>query len=193
MVTTLSQVEPLPTTLQTVDEFKQWQRQHVTEGSYEFVRGRIIPKPAMKQEEVFIAKFLTRLFTKTAAYQRGDELLPETDSYVDGSRKRVPYLTYLTVEQQETIRQGERAQTRFAIEILSESESFQSVADKVQDYFDGGAELVWYIAPPTDVAIKGKIYVYTSPDETKVYKGTDTVSAAPVIEDFRFVVADLFA
>lgn len=188
MVTTLSQVEPLPTTLQTVDEFEQWQRQHVTEGSYEFVRGRIIPKPAMKQEEVFIAKFLTRLFTKTAAYQRGDELLPETDSYVDGFRKRVPDLTYLTVEQQEAIRGQERARTRFAIEILSESESFQSVADKVQDYFDGGAELVWYIAP-----IKEKIYVYTSPDETKVYKGTDTVSAAPVIEDFRFVVADLFA
>ena len=25
------------------------------------------------------------------------------------------------------------------------------------------------------------------------YKGTDTLSAAPVIEDFQFVVADLFA
>ena len=188
MMTTLSQTEPLPTTLQTVDEFEQWQRQYVTEGSYEFVRGRIIPKPAMKQEEVFIAKFLTRLFTKTAAYQRGDELLPETDSYVDGSRKRVPDLTYLTIEQQESIRSGERARTRFAIEILSESESFQSVTDKVQDYFDGGAELVWYIAP-----VKQKIYVYTSPDETKVYKGTDVLSAVPVIDDFQFIVADLFA
>lgn len=188
MMTTLSQTEPLPTTLQTVDEFEQWQRQYVTEGSYEFVRGHIIPKPAMRQEEVFIAKFLTRLFTKTTAYQRGDELLPETDSYVDGSRKRVPDLTYLTRDQQEAIRGGERARTRFAIEILSESESFQSVTDKVQDYFDGGAELVWYIAP-----VKQKIYVYTSPDEIKVFKGTDALSAAPVIDGFQFVVADLFA
>lgn len=106
---------------------------------------------------------------------------------MDGSRKRVPDLTYLTVDQQASIRQGERARTRFAIEILSESESFQSVTDKVQDYFDGGAQLVWYVAP-----VKQKIYVYTSPDETKVYKGTDTISAAPVIENFQFVVADLF-
>lgn len=188
MVTTLSQTEPLPTTLQTVDEFEQWQRQHVTEGSYEFVRGRIIPKPAMKQQEFFIADFLIRCFAETESYRQRNSLLAESDSYVDGLRKRVPDLAYFTRDQQESIRQGERAQTRFAVEILSESESFQSVADKVQDYFDGGAELVWYINP-----VKQKIHVYTSPDETKVYKGTDTISAAPVIEDFQFVVADLFA
>ncbi|WP_461048894.1 Uma2 family endonuclease [Spirosoma arcticum] len=188
MMTALSQAEPLPTTLQTVDEFEQWQRQYVTEGSYEFVRGRIIPKPAIKQEQVFIADFLVRRFAETESYRQRNSLLPETDSYVDGSRKRVPDLTYLTRDQQEAIRQGERARTRFAIEILSESESFQSVTDKVQDYFDGGAQLVWYVVP-----VKQKIYVYTSPDEIKVYKGTDTLSAAPVIDDFQFVVADLFA
>ncbi len=142
----------------------------------------------MKQEEVFIADFLVRRFAQTESYRLGNSLLPETDSYVDGFRKRVPDLTYLTRDQQEAIRRGERARTRFAIELLSESESFQNVTDKVQDYFDGGAQLVWYIVP-----LKQKIYVYTSPDEIRVYKGTDTLSAAPVIEDFQFTVADLFA
>lgn len=188
MVTTLSPPNPLPTTLQTVEEFDQWQRQHVTEGSYEFVRGRIIPKPAMKQEEFFITDFLTRLFAQTESYRQRNSLLPESDSYVDGVRKRVPDLAYFSREQQEAIRRGERARTRFAIEILSDSESFQDVTDKVQDYFDGGAELVWYIAP-----ISRKIHVYTSPDESKVYKGTDVIAAAPVVADFQFTVADLFA
>ncbi len=188
MVTTAPLSDSLPTTLQTVEEFDQWQRQHVTEGSYEFVRGRIIPKPAMKQEELFIAKFLTRLFTTTDVYRRGDELTPELDSYVDGVRKRVPDLAYFTREQQEAIRRGDRARTRFAIEILSDSETFRDVTDKIQDYFDGGAELVWYIAP-----VNRKIHVYTSPDESKVYKGADVISAAPVVTDFQFAVADLFA
>ena len=180
--------EPLPTTFQTIDEFEKWEHQCGNDGSYEFVRGRIIPKESMKQDELFIVKYLTRLFIKTTAFERGDELIPETDSYVDAHRKRIPDLTYFTIEQQEAIRQGEKASTLFAIEILSDSESHESVLDKLQDYFDGGAQLVWYIVPK-----RQKIYVYTSPDESKAYKGADIISASPVISDFQFMVGNMFS
>jgi Uma2 family endonuclease len=86
------------------------------------------------------------------------------------------------------MRRREKQATRFAIEILSDSESYQDVLDKIQDYFDGGVQLVWYVVPKQQ-----KIYVYTSPDESKAYKGTDVISAAPVVPDFEFTVADLFA
>jgi Uma2 family endonuclease len=193
MITTPSSWEnqsgqSLPTTLHTVEEFEQWQRQQVTQGSFEFVRGRIIPKESMKQDELFIANFLMRIFVQTNYFQKGDILIPETDSYVDGFRKRVPDLTYFTVEQLQAIRQGERIKTAFAIEILWDSETNEDVLDKVQDYFDGGAKLVWYIVPK-----RQKIYVYTSPDESKAYKGADIISAAPVAPDFQFKLADLFA
>lgn len=188
MLATPAQPEMLPTNLQTVEEFEQWERQHVTEGSYEFVQGRIIPKSAIKQDEIFIASFLTRLFISTSSFQKGDELMPKMDSYVDGSRKRVPDLTYFTVSQKEAIRCGERVNTAFAIEILSDSESHQDVLDKIQDYFDGGAQLVWYIVPK-----RQKIYAYTSPDESKAYKGQDLISAAPVVPDMQFTVAEMFA
>ncbi|RRB04448.1 Uma2 family endonuclease [Larkinella rosea] len=180
--------QPLPTTFQTVEEFEQWQRQSVTEGSFEFVRGRILPKESMKQDEIYIANFLLRNFVQTTYFQKGDLLIPETDSYVDGFRKRIPDLTYFTAEQLQTIRRGERVKTAFAIEILSDSETYEDVNDKIQDYFDGGAQLVWYIAPK-----RQKIYVYTSPDESKAYKGNDIISAAPVAPDFQFKLADLFS
>lgn len=175
-------------TLQTVDEFEQWERLHHHEGSYEFVRGRIIEKQDMKQAEYFILKFLTRLFATTAAYAAGDELTPEMDAYVDNVRKRRPDLGYFTLDQINQTRQGIRQKTRFAIEILSDSESHQDVLDKVQDYFDADAQLVWYVIPESH-----KIYVYSSPDESKAYKGADVISATPVLPDFSFVVGDLFA
>ncbi|MCY7359565.1 MAG: Uma2 family endonuclease [Rudanella sp.] len=188
MIAVETSVISLPAHLQTVDEFEQWERSYGHKGSYEFVRGRIIEKKDMKQAEYLLLKFLTRRFTKTAAYERGDELTPEMDSYVDAVRKRRPDLAYFMLEQIENTRTGARQKTRFAIEILSDSESYQEVLDKVQDYFDADAQLVWYIIPENK-----KINVYTSPDFSQAYKGNDLISAAPVLPDFSFRVEDLFA
>lgn len=187
MITTERSVKQLPTNLQSVDEFEQWERQNAHEGSFEFVRGRIIPKPAMKQDEFFITSFLTRLFTSTEAYKQRHELLPEADSYVDETRKRVPDLAYFSWDQLNSIRIGNRVSTLFAIEILSDSESYEDVLDKIQDYFDAGVQLVWYIVPR-----KKRIYVYTSPGESKAFKGADVISASAVIEGFAFKIDDLF-
>ena len=184
----LHELDSLPTHFQTVGEFEAWEWQHNREGSYEFVRGRIIEKKDMKQDEFFVIKFLTWLFTKTVAYQEGDELTPEMDSYIDDVRKRRPDLGYFMLSQIMATRTGSLVKTRFAIEILSDSEYYQDVLDKIQDYFDGGAQLVWYVIPRHQ-----KIDVYTSPDESKAYKGADVISAAPVVPDFQFTVADLFA
>jgi len=188
MVTSLSIAEALPTTLTTVDEFEAWQQQQSFEGSYEFVRGEIIKKESMKQNEVFIGDFLIRQFIRTQLFVKGHTLMAEADSYVDAARKRVPDLTYFTAEQMAQMRQGIRVKTLFAIEILSDSESHEDVLDKIQDYFDGGAQLVWYIAPK-----RQKVYVYTSPDESRAYKGTDVLSASPVIPDLQFTVQEMFA
>lgn len=188
MVAELPANPALPTNLTTVAEFEEWERLHGRHGSYEFSRGRIIEKTDMKQAEYLILKFLTRLFAQTSAYAQGDELTPEMDSYVDGSRKRRPDLAYYTAAQIEATRTGEWQKTRFAIEILSDSESYEDVLEKIQDYFDAGAQLVWYVVPN-----RQKIYVHTSPDTSQAYKGTDVISAAPVVPDFAFTVADLFA
>ncbi len=177
----------LPTDLETVSEFEEWQQQPGNDGNFEFVRGRIIPK-SMKQNEIEIAVFLQNQFSMTTAARQRHLLMPEADSYVDGVRKRIPDLTYFTDGQRQAIRRGERINTLFAIEILSDSETFGDVLDKIQDYFDGGAQLVWYIVPR-----RLEIYAYTSAEESTVFKGQQTITAAPVVPDLQFSVAELFA
>lgn len=176
-----------PSAPQTVAEFEKWLARKKTDANYEFVRGRIIKKPPMKQEELFIARFLMRAFAKTQLYQDGAEMLSEGDAYVDTFRKRIPDLAIFTDEQIREAKTGKRFMPPLAIEILSDSESQNDVLEKVQDYFDAGVQLVWYIAPKQQ-----KIYAYTSPDDIKVYKGQDVCSAAPVVPDFQFVIQDLF-
>lgn len=172
---------------QTVAEFEKWLARKKTDANYEFVRGRIIRKSPMKQEELFIVDFLVRRFVKTAAFEKGDNLLTEFDSYVDSLRKRVPDLAYFSAEQIKKTREGERVMPVFTLEVLSDSESQNDVLEKVQDYFDAGVQLVWYIVPKQQ-----KIFSYTSPDDIKVFKGQDICSAAPIVSDFQFVIDDLF-
>ena len=119
----------LPTRFQTVEEFEQ--RQYVHEGSYEFVRGRIIEKKDIKQLEGFLIKFPNRIFITTSAFQRGDELFQEMDAYVDETRKCRPDLVYFTTEQVQAMRLGQLTPTRFAIEILSDSGSYKDVTNKI--------------------------------------------------------------
>jgi len=154
---------------------------------FEFVNGRIIEKTAIKQEEFYIAKFLSRLFVKTLAYANGDELIVESDSHIDEKRKRIADIGYFTEAQIEAARDGHRFAPALAIEILSPSEKLEEIEEKINDYFDAGVQLVWYISPKQE-----QIYVYTAPADLTILKGTNVCSAAPVLADFSFEVRDMF-
>jgi len=173
----------------TVEEFELWllEQPELADKRFEFVEGRMIEKEGMKQNEVFILKFLSRLFVKTTAYELGGELIGETDSYINNKRKRIPDISFLTVEQIEAARKNEKQTSIFAIEILSPNEILQDIEEKIQDYFDAGTKLVWYISPKQE-----QIYTYTSPTEVKILKGEDVCSATPVLSDFSFSVKDMF-
>lgn len=174
----------------TVAEFEAFldKNSKFADKRFEFVNGRIIEKPAMKQEEFYIAKFLSRLFVKTLAYANGDELIVESDSHIDDKRKRIADIGYFTEAQIEAARDGHRFAPALAIEILSPSEKLEEIEEKINDYFDAGVQLVWYISPK-----QAQIYAYTAPANLTILKGTSICSAAPVLTDFSFEVRDMFA
>lgn len=171
----------------TVAEFEKWVSSRKLKSIYEFRYGNIIKKGGMKQVEFFIAKFLIRLFSKTEAYRKEGELLPESDVPIDEFRKRVANLAYFTENQIVATANGEKAIPSFAIELLSPNDVLEDIEDKIQDYFDAGVQVVWYISPK-----KKLIYVYTSPFDVKIYKGEQICNARPALPDFEFKTEDLF-
>ena len=173
--------------LANVEEFERWLSKKKTDYNYEFVNGQAIKKNPMKQSELPMVQFLTRLFSTTLAYKNYGELIPEADTYIDEYRKRVPDLAYFTADQIKQAAMGIKVVPAFVIELLSDSESFDDVEKKVTDYFDAGVQVVWYINPKTQ-----RIHNYTSPKTITICADNDICSAAPALSDFGFEVRGLF-
>ena len=173
--------------LTTVVEFERWLSKKKTDYNYEFVNGQVFKKQPMKQNELPMVQFLTRLFSKTSAYKNYGELMPEADTYIDEYRKRVPDLAYFTAEQIKQAAIDVKVVPAFVIELLSDSESFDDVEKKIRDYFDAGVQVVWYISPKSK-----RIHNYTSPKNVTICADNDVCSAEPALLDFKFEVRELF-
>lgn len=172
----------------TVADFEAWQSKLKTDYNYEFYYGKIIKKQPMKQNKLEIYQILLEFFMQTKAFLAKGLLYAEADTPIDDFRKRIPDISFYTKEQvTEARKTGKKAVTTFAIEILSDSESADHIETKIQDYFDAGVLTVWYIHPKTK-----KIYVYTSPNDVKIYHSDMIVNAQPALPDFEFPVSKLF-
>ena len=113
---------------ETVAAFEEFlQGEGISDQNFEFYYGQVIEKEAMKQLELFIVKFLTRLFIQTTAFKEGGELVAEIDIPIDEKRKRIADLAFFTEEQIKKTAKGEKVVPSFAIELLSESEHFQEI------------------------------------------------------------------
>ncbi|MEO7311344.1 MAG: Uma2 family endonuclease [Chitinophagaceae bacterium] len=171
----------------TVAEFEVWESKRHSDYNYEFYYGEIIKKPAMKQNELILLRYLNEAFLLTGAYRLSGVLASEVDVFVDEDRKRIPDLAFFTDEQVLAAAKGEKVVSAFAIEILSDSETLRHIEKKVQDYFDAGVQLVWYIT-----AKSKRIYAYNAVNEVKIYSAGESVTAAPVLPDFEIDIDKLF-
>ena len=77
-----------------------------------------------------------------------------------------------------------------AVEIMSPSNSYEKVLEKVEEYFVAGVEEVWVIA----VAVK-KVTIFTGPDEPRIISlaKDDKLKGPGILSDFTLPLEDLFA
>lgn len=70
---------------------------------------------------------------------------------------------------------------------MSKSNTKQEMSRKLDDYFEAGAELVWFFDP-----LSRTVTVFKSPEKFTVLKGAQVLTGGPVLPGFRVKVANVF-
>ena len=74
-----------------------------------------------------------------------------------------------------------------AVEVISPSDTYTAVAEKVDEWLNAGCAMVWVINPRRET-----VEVYQSPEDITVLRGNDMLDGGDVIEGFQCQVQDLF-
>lgn len=169
----------------SVQEFFVLQTQ--SEAIFEYDKGEVIPIESMKNQERILVANILRKFQQTKAYQNFGELLPETDCWLTENQMRRPDIAFFTKEQIKESSENKNPIPDFVIEIISENDTINQVENKTKEYFEAGVKLVWQIFPNFEM-----VRVFTSRKKCYTFFDNDEFDAAPVIEDLRMKVADIF-
>lgn len=73
------------------------------------------------------------------------------------------------------------------VEIISPSNTWREMRDKIDEYFRIGVERVWIVEPE-----RRQVLVYGSPTELDLLRETDTLRGEGVLQEFSLPLAELF-
>jgi Uma2 family endonuclease len=75
-----------------------------------------------------------------------------------------------------------------AVEVISPSNTFEEIHNKLVDYFESGCRLAWVIHPDEQWVL-----VYRQPQPDRLLKITDVLTGEEIIPDFTLALSELFA
>lgn len=153
---------------------------------YEWNDGELIKFTGMNKKQVYIYDVLLDLLYEKG-YKKVGALISEYDTMLSGIQMRRPDIAYLTKEQIQLGRKGKDVIPEFVIEIISETDQFYKIEDKITEYFKAGVKVIWNIVPEHKL-----VYIYTSRKTVKICSDNDICSAEPVLPDFTITVNDIF-
>ena len=158
---------------------------------YEWLDGRVEQtERTMSQTQLFILRNLLAAFRDLLIAGKVEgELLPESDLFFLKNHRR-PDIVWLTNRQIDLISvETSREVPLFVIEVISNTDAYRKVAEKMGDYRAAGVQVVWHIHPNLE-----EVYVFSGSDlrQMTVCKGTDFASAAPVLASFDLPVSQIF-
>ncbi|MCB1189726.1 MAG: Uma2 family endonuclease [Leptospiraceae bacterium] len=171
----------------SLEQYLNWESDE-TEFKYEWDNGILEADFVMKKEETRIYQNISRAFVKTQRYKEGMELIPEVSCYLKIIQKvRIPDISLFSSEQIKTAKDLDDFTPLVAMEILSPSNSSESMEKKTKEYFQAGVELVWQIFPNLE-----QVRIYSSDKDITVCEKEDSCYLGSIVPDFQLTVNNIF-
>jgi Uma2 family endonuclease len=160
---------------------------------YEVVNGKIKELPPMGAPQVGVASRLNGfIFTVTHPKNLGTVVTEMMFRLKEGKPQRRPDVAFVSAERwpvDEDIPAGEAwlVVPNLAVEVVSPSNTFVEIDQKILEYFDAGVKAVWVIATETR-----RVHVYDSPNQSHVLGVDETLLGDPVLPGFKLPLHELF-
>jgi Uma2 family endonuclease len=161
---------------------------------FEVVDGRVVEKSPMGALEVFLASCLLRWLAPFVDEAHLGCVVQEMLFLLEDSPelKRRPDLAFVSAERWPIGKRVPRTEAwdvipDLAVEVISQSNSADEVAGKIEQYFHAGVRQVWVVYPVTS-----KVQVYESPTRVQILQVGDDLQGDPLIPGFRLPLSVLF-
>jgi Uma2 family endonuclease len=161
---------------------------------YEVIDGQIVELPPMgTRQEVTAGILQIKLgyFTDTNGLGRTvmETLFDFTEQV---GRKRRPDVAFVDRERWPKSKpipesDGWEVVPNLAVEVVSPSNAWEDVLEKIHEYFHVGAERVWVIT-----ASRRQVHVFHSPTSVRILAKDDVLTDDALFPGFRLPLADLF-
>jgi Uma2 family endonuclease len=163
------------------------------DGRYELVNGEVIDIGNSGMEHGNIGTFLGGALE---LYVRPRKLGVTCDSStafaLKSGNRRSPDVSFVARERLQGLKRLPKGFFQgapdLAIEVISPSNTFEEIHNKLVEYFENDCRLVWVIHPDEQ-----SILVYRQPQPEKLLKLADILDGEEVIPGFTLPVAELFA
>ncbi len=161
---------------------------------YEVVGGQVVELEPMGAYQIRIASILLsqlEVFARTENLGRAvAEMLFVLNAETDFKRRPdVAFVSFHRWPRERQIPESEAWDVTpdLAVEVVSPTNDFDEVLQKVSEYFAAGVGLVWVVIPS-----RRQVYVYHSETDLRVLPLSDHLDGEDVLPGFRFSVAELF-
>jgi Uncharacterized protein conserved in cyanobacteria len=160
---------------------------------YEIVNGELIDMGNSGAKHGYVCSILMILLGGYVHIQKLGAMFDSSTAFkMKSGNKRSPDVSFMAKERLQGLEELPdgflEGAPDLAVEILSPSNTVEEIHNKLVEYFENGARLVWVINPKEKYVL-----VYRSSQEPdRLLKSVDSLDGEEIVSGFTLPVADLF-